>query len=84
MAVDGGGHFLSGQQGHDLFLGRNKLSSFSLLQRLSNEMGKHFNFCSGEQLLNPAGKAKKKSMSGSFIGQRRDRAEAMFTFSGET
>lgn len=31
MAVDSGGHFLSGQQGHDFFLGRNKLPGFCLL-----------------------------------------------------
>lgn len=53
MAVDCGGHFLSGNQSHDFLLRRNKLSGLGLLQRLTDEMGEHFNLCTGKQLLNP-------------------------------
>lgn len=53
MAVDCGGHFLSVKQCNNFLLGRNKFSGLSLLQRLTNEMGKHFDFCAWEQLLNP-------------------------------
>lgn len=53
MAVHCGCHFLSGKQCHDFLLGGNKLSGFGLLQRLANEMGKHFNLCTREQLLDP-------------------------------
>lgn len=53
MAVDCGGHFLSVKQCNDFLLGRNKFSGLSLLQRLTDEMGKHFDFCAWEQLLNP-------------------------------
>lgn len=53
VAVDGGGHFLSGEQCHDFLLRGNKLSGLGLLQRLADEMGKHFNLCAGEELSNP-------------------------------
>lgn len=53
MAVDCGGHFLSGKQCHDLLLRGNKLSGLGLLQRLAHEMGKHFNLRTREQFLNP-------------------------------
>lgn len=53
MAVDCGGHFLSGKQCHDLLLRGNELSGLGLLQRLADEMGKHFNLCTREQFLNP-------------------------------
>ena len=42
VAVDRGGHLLSGEEGDDLFLGRNILSALGLLQRLADEMGKQF------------------------------------------
>lgn len=54
MAVDCGGHFLSGEQCHDFLLRGNKLPGLGLLQRLANEMGKHFYLCTWVQLLNPA------------------------------
>lgn len=53
MAVDGGGHFLPGEQCHDLLLRGDKLSGLGLLQRLANEMGKHFDLRTREQFLNP-------------------------------
>lgn len=53
MAVDCGGHFLSGKQCHDFLLRGNKLPGLCLLQRLANEMGEHFDLCPGEQLPNP-------------------------------
>lgn len=53
MAVDRGGHFLSGKQCHDFLLRGNKLSGLGLLQRLADEMGEHFDLCTREQLLNP-------------------------------
>jgi len=53
MAVHCGGHFLSGKQCYDFLLRGNKLSVLGLLQRLTDEMGKHFNVCTGKQLLNP-------------------------------
>lgn len=56
MAVDCGCHFLSGEKCHDFLLRGNKLSGLCLLQRLANKMGKHFNLCTREQLLNPEDK----------------------------
>lgn len=61
MAVDCGGHFLSGKQCHDFLLRGNKLSGLGLLQRLADEMGKHFNLCTGEQLPNPEKTPKTKT-----------------------
>lgn len=53
MAEDCGSHFLSGKQCHDFLLGGNKLSGLGFLQRLADEVGKHLNLCTREQLLNP-------------------------------
>lgn len=53
MAVDRGGHFLSGKQRHDFLLRGNKLSGLGFLQGLADEMGEHFNLSARKQLLNP-------------------------------
>lgn len=53
MAVDCGGHFLSGEQCNDFLLGGNELSGFGPLQRLANKVGKLFDLCTREELLNP-------------------------------
>lgn len=55
VAVHRGGHFLSVKQCNDFLLGRNELPALRLLQRLADEVGKHFDVCAREQLLNPEG-----------------------------
>ena len=53
MAVDCGGHFLSGKQSHNFLLRGNILPGLGLLQRLTNEVGEHLDLCARVQLLNP-------------------------------
>lgn len=53
MAVDCGGHFLPGEKCNDFLLRRNKLSGLGPLQRLADEMGKHFDVCAWEKLPDP-------------------------------
>lgn len=65
MAVDCGGHFLSGKQCDDFLLRGHKLPGLGLFQRLTDEMGKHFNLCAREQLPNPSEKEKTASQDDS-------------------
>lgn len=53
VAVDRGGHFLPGEKSHDFLLRRDKLSGLGPLQRLADEMGKHFDLRAGEKLSDP-------------------------------
>lgn len=53
MTVNRGSHFLPGEQRYNFLLRGNKLSGLGLLQGLTYEMGKHFNFSSREQLPDP-------------------------------
>lgn len=53
MTVHCGSHFLPGEQCHDFLLRGNKLSGLGFLQRLTYEMGKHFNFGTRKQLPDP-------------------------------
>lgn len=53
MAVDGGAHLLSHQQGGDLLLRGNKLTSLGLLKGFPDETGVTLNICAGKTLTDP-------------------------------
>lgn len=53
MAVDRGAHLLSHQQGGDLLLGGNKLTSLGLLQGFPDETGVALDFCTWKALTYP-------------------------------
>lgn len=53
MAVHGGAHLLSHQQGGDLLLGGNKLTSLGLLQGFPDEAGVALDICAGVALTYP-------------------------------
>ncbi len=53
MAVDSGAHLLSHQQGGDLLLGGNKLTSLGLLQGFTDETGVALDFCARKTLTYP-------------------------------
>lgn len=53
MAVNGGAHLLSHQQGGDLLLRGNKLTSLGLLQGFPNETGVALDICAGKALTYP-------------------------------
>lgn len=53
MTVHSGAHLLSHQQGGDLLLGGNKLTSLGLLQGFSNESGIALDLCAWKALAYP-------------------------------
>lgn len=61
MAVDRGGHFLPGEKSHDFLLRWDKLSGLGPLQRLADEMGKHFDLRAGEKLSDPGKTPERKN-----------------------
>lgn len=53
MAVDSGAHLLSDQQGGDLLLRGNKLTSLGLLEGFPDESGITLDLCAGITLTHP-------------------------------
>lgn len=53
MAVDSGTHLLSQEQGGDLFLRGDELTSLGLLQGFTDEASISLNFCTRKSFTNP-------------------------------